>query len=204
MHQVDAQDSEITNLESQLGLTKADCRDLQNQMSLINGLFTQMLLGASSADMDLDRLTQLLQVSRCWLVMRTLIIIIVYINCNCHNNYSQMMSKYREFISKHVFIVKKINRKFYQNKKYSILTLQENHDLISDIAREESTEAAALPKLLLDLVEQVEGGKASQKHASEENGSEENVGEIDRKEDDLQEENIAHNLPKVLIFQTLI
>lgn len=64
MHQVDAQASDITNLESQLGLTKADCRDLQNQMSLINGLFTQMLLGASSADMDLDRLTQLLQVSR--------------------------------------------------------------------------------------------------------------------------------------------
>lgn len=62
--QVDTQASEITNLESQLGLSKADCRDLQNQMSLINGLFTQMLLGASSADMDLDRLTQLLQVSR--------------------------------------------------------------------------------------------------------------------------------------------
>lgn len=130
---VDAQDSEITNLESQLGLTKADCRDLQNQMSLINGLFTQMLLGASSADMDLDRLTQL---------------------------------------------------------------LQENHDLISDIAREESTEAAALPKLLLDLIEQVEGGKTSQKHVNEEN-SIENIGEVDRKEDDLQEEDIAHNLPKV-------
>ncbi|XP_011634425.1 interaptin isoform X2 [Pogonomyrmex barbatus] len=130
---VDVQDSEITNLESQLGLTKADCRDLQNQMSLINGLFTQMLLGASSADMDLDRLTQL---------------------------------------------------------------LQENHDLISDIAREESTEAAALPKLLLDLIEQVEGGKAAQKHTNEENNVD-NVGEIDRKEDDLQEEDIAHNLPKV-------
>ncbi|XP_029175159.1 centromere-associated protein E isoform X2 [Nylanderia fulva] len=130
---VDSQDTEIANLESQLGLTKADCRDLQNQMNLINGLFTQMLLGASSADMDLDRLTQL---------------------------------------------------------------LQENHDLISDIAREESTEAAALPKLLLDLIEQVEGGKASQKHASDENNIE-NIGEIDRKEDDLQEEDIAHNLPKV-------
>ncbi|XP_032681294.1 myosin-10 isoform X2 [Odontomachus brunneus] len=130
---VDTQGSEITNLESQLGLTKADCRDLQNQMSLINGLFTQMLLGASSADMDLDRLTQL---------------------------------------------------------------LQENHDLISDIAREESTEAAALPKLLLDLVEQVEGGKASQRHAAGENGTESN-SEVDRKEDDLQEEDIAHNLPKV-------
>lgn len=60
--QIDAQDTEISNLESQLGLTKADCRDLQNQMSLINSLFTQMLLGASSADMDLDRLSQLLQV----------------------------------------------------------------------------------------------------------------------------------------------
>ncbi|XP_011137163.1 myosin-2 heavy chain isoform X2 [Harpegnathos saltator] len=131
---VDAQASEITNLESQLGLTKADCRDLQNQMSLINGLFTQMLLGASSADMDLDRLTQL---------------------------------------------------------------LQENHELISDIAREESTEAAALPKLLLDLVEQVEGGKASQKHSAGENSAESNSETFDRKEDDLQEEDIAHNLPKV-------
>ncbi|XP_012534673.1 cytadherence high molecular weight protein 2 isoform X2 [Monomorium pharaonis] len=133
---VDAQGSEITNLESQLGLTKADCRDLQNQMSLINGLFTQMLLGASSADMDLDRLTQL---------------------------------------------------------------LQENHDLISDIAREESTEAAALPKLLLDLIEQVEGGKANKKNNVE------NIGEVDRKEDDLQEEHIAHNLPKVwrVLFELL-
>ncbi|XP_025266487.1 putative protein tag-278 isoform X2 [Camponotus floridanus] len=130
---VDVQDTEITNLESQLGLTKADCRDLQNQMSLINGLFTQMLLGASSADMDLDRLTQL---------------------------------------------------------------LQENHDLISDIAKEESTEAAALPKLLLDLVEQVEGGKTSQKQVDDENNVG-NVSEADRKEDDLQEEDIAHNLPKV-------
>jgi len=51
----------------------------------------------------------------------------------------------------------------------------------------------------LDLIEQVEGGKASQKHASEEN-SVENVGEVDRKEDDLQEEDIAHNLPKVKII----
>ncbi|CAL7934120.1 unnamed protein product [Xylocopa violacea] len=128
---IDAQDTEITNLESQLGLTKADCRDLQNQMSLINGLFTQMLLGATSADMDLDRLTQL---------------------------------------------------------------LQENHDLICDMAREEGTEAAALPKLLLDLIEQVEGSKGSQKRADGENGVE---GEAEKKEDDLQQEDIAHNLPKV-------
>ncbi|KAG7213549.1 hypothetical protein KM043_002806 [Ampulex compressa] len=130
---IDVQDTEISNLESQLGLTKADCRDLQNQMSLINGLFTQMLLGASSADMDLDRLTQL---------------------------------------------------------------LQENHDLISDMAREEGTEAAALPKLLLDLVEQVEGRKNVQKRI----GGEDNAGaeaEVEKKEDDLQQEDIAHNLPKV-------
>ncbi|XP_031772763.1 227 kDa spindle- and centromere-associated protein isoform X2 [Apis florea] len=129
--QIDAQDTEITNLESQLGLTKADCRDLQNQMSLINSLFTQMLLGATSADMDLDRLTQL---------------------------------------------------------------LQENHDLICDMAREEGTEAAALPKLLLDLIEQVEGSKTSEKRADGENGIE---GEAEKKEDDLQQEDIAHNLPKV-------
>ncbi|XP_076288733.1 uncharacterized protein LOC143213091 isoform X2 [Lasioglossum baleicum] len=128
---IDAQDTEISNLESQLGLTKADCRDLQNQMSLINGLFTQILLGASSADMDLDRLTQL---------------------------------------------------------------LQENHDLISDIAREESTEAAALPKLLLDLVEQVEGSKGSPKRVDGENGIE---NETEKKDEDLQQEEIAHNLPKV-------
>ncbi|XP_063976902.1 cingulin-like protein 1 isoform X2 [Diachasmimorpha longicaudata] len=121
---IDAQDTEVSNLESQLGLTKADCRDLQNQMSLINSLFSQMLLSASSADMDLDRLTQL---------------------------------------------------------------LQENHDLICDMAREEGTEAAALPKLLLDLVEQVEGREKSKS----------TEGSTEKKEDDAQEESIANNLPKV-------
>ncbi|XP_044010417.1 golgin subfamily A member 4 [Aphidius gifuensis] len=113
---IDEQDSVISNLESQLGLTKADCRDLQNQMSVINNLFSQMLLSASSADMDLDRLTEL---------------------------------------------------------------IQENHDLISDMAKEEGTEAAALPKLLLDLVEQVDGIPEK------------------KDEDNIQEENIANNLPKV-------
>lgn len=84
-----------------------------------------------------------------------------------------------------------------------ILKLQENHDLISDIAKEESTEAAALPKLLLDLVEQVEGGKAFQKQVSDENNVG-NVCEADRKEDDLQEENIAHNLPKVITRKIIL
>lgn len=77
-----------------------------------------------------------------------------------------------------------------------IPNFQENHDLISDIAREESTEAAALPKLLLDLIKQVEGGETTQKHVTDEK-SIENIDEVDRKEDDLQEEDIAHNLPKV-------
>ncbi|XP_051174985.1 myosin heavy chain, cardiac muscle isoform isoform X2 [Leptopilina boulardi] len=124
---LDVQEAETLNLESQLGLAKADCRDLQNQMSVINNLFTQMLLGASSADMDLDRLTQL---------------------------------------------------------------LKENHDLISDMTRDSGTEAAALPKLLLDLIEQVEGNSKEKRNTDSESD--------ERKEDDdLQQENIAHNLPKV-------
>lgn len=81
--------------------------------------------------------------------------------------------------------------------------MQENHDLISDIAKEESTEAAALPKLLLDLVEQVEGGKTFQKQVDDENNVG-NVGEADRKEDDLQEEDIAHNLPKVITRKIIL
>lgn len=64
------------------------------------------------------------------------------------------------------------------------------------MAREEGTEAAALPKLLLDLIEQVEGSKTSEKRADGENGIE---GEAEKKEDDLQQEDIAHNLPKVTI-----
>lgn len=59
-----------------------------------------------------------------------------------------------------------------------------------------------MPKLLLDLVEQVEGGKASQRQAAGENSVESN-GEVDRKEDDLQEEDIAHNLPKVSAYDCL-
>ena len=72
---------------------------------------------------------------------------------------------------------------------------QENHDLISDMAKEQSTEAAALPKLLLDLIEQVEGAKGNQKRVEgETNGTD---YDAERKEDDLQQEDIAHNLPKV-------
>lgn len=55
----------------------------------------------------------------------------------------------------------------------------------------------------MDLIEQVEGGKASQKHMGDENNVE-NVGEVDRKEDDLQEEDIAHNLPKVIMIKIIL
>lgn len=68
------------------------------------------------------------------------------------------------------------------------------------MAREEGTEAAALPKLLLDLIEQVEGSKVSEKRADSENGIE---GEAEKKEDDLQQEDIAHNLPKVTLKDLL-
>lgn len=59
------------------------------------------------------------------------------------------------------------------------------------MAREEGTEAAALPKLLLDIVEQVEGRSPTKPRTSSGEGSEKN------EEDTLQEGNIAHNLPKV-------
>lgn len=68
------------------------------------------------------------------------------------------------------------------------------------MAREEGTEAAALPKLLLDLIEQVEGSKASEKRADGENRIE---SEVEKKEDDLQQEDIAHNLPKVTLKDLL-
>lgn len=57
------------------------------------------------------------------------------------------------------------------------------------MAREEGTEAAALPKLLLDLVEQVEGRSTTKPRTTNEDGT--------KNEEDIQEENIAHNLPKV-------
>lgn len=63
--------------------------------------------------------------------------------------------------------------------KLLISNRQENHDLISDVAKENGTEAAALPKLLLDIIEQVDG-KAR-----------------DEKREDTQQDSIAHNLPKV-------
>lgn len=85
----------IKSLESQLGLSKAECKELEAEMAVINQLFSQILLGFNNnQDVDLDNLMKL---------------------------------------------------------------LEENHDLLSKIAiNEESTEiSAALPKTLLDLINQV-------------------------------------------------
>lgn len=62
------------------------------------------------------------------------------------------------------------------------------------MAREEGTEAAALPKLLLDIVEQVEGR----------GGAKSGDGESDKKDEERQEENIAHNLPKVCMGHIVV
>lgn len=60
--------------------------------------------------------------------------------------------------------------------------------MISDMARENGSEAAALPKLLLDIIKQVDGSSENQTPRT---------SEEKRDEDELQEENIALNLPKV-------
>jgi hypothetical protein len=57
------------------------------------------------------------------------------------------------------------------------------------MAKENGTEAAALPKLLLDIIQQVDG----QARENEEK----------KEEDDLRQENIAHNLPKVWLIKQI-
>lgn len=86
----------VKSLESQLGLTKAECKELQAEMAIINQLFSHILMGFNnSQDIDLNKLIKI---------------------------------------------------------------LEENHDLLSKIAiNEESTEiSTALPKTLLDLVNQID------------------------------------------------
>ncbi|KAK6627174.1 hypothetical protein RUM44_009651 [Polyplax serrata] len=84
-------------LDRELRLTVARCKDLENEISLINNMFTQMLLGPfnTGQETDLDKLTEL---------------------------------------------------------------LQENHDLIAEMTTKEdgSEIASVLPKLLLDLITQVD------------------------------------------------
>lgn len=67
------------------------------------------------------------------------------------------------------------------------------------MAKENGREAAALPKLLLDIIKQVEDGSNINT-----NSSSSSLDSEEKKEDDesLAEESIAHNLPKVLKCET--
>ncbi|XP_034234119.1 golgin subfamily A member 3 [Thrips palmi] len=110
----------LEELEFQLGDSVAECQSLTAQMARINGLFTQMLLGCSHPDIDLDRLGHL---------------------------------------------------------------LHENHDLIADITdKDGGTDIApVLPKLILDLITQVEE-EARLKQEAEEGEEEEVCEDADVKE----------------------
>nr|CAD7425029.1 unnamed protein product [Timema monikensis] len=85
----------ISSLQTQLDMAKDETEAVSKELALINSLFTQMLVSSSTADIDLDKLTRL---------------------------------------------------------------LQENHNLISEMTmKEEGKETAAcLPKLLLDLIVEVD------------------------------------------------
>ncbi|RZC40126.1 Macoilin domain containing protein [Asbolus verrucosus] len=53
---------EIKTLESNLGLTKAECRQYQAELSVINQLFSQILLGLNTGqEIDIDKLIKLLE-----------------------------------------------------------------------------------------------------------------------------------------------
>nr|CAD7574054.1 unnamed protein product [Timema californicum] len=85
----------ISSLQTRLDMAKDETEAVSKELALINSLFTQMLVSSSTADIDLDKLTRL---------------------------------------------------------------LQENHNLISEMTmKEEGKETAAcLPKLLLDLIVEVD------------------------------------------------
>lgn len=118
-------------MESQLGLSKAECRGLQAEMSVINELFSQILIGFNNGHLDLDKLIKL---------------------------------------------------------------LEENHDLLTDIViNEESMEhISALPKTLLDLINQVHDKNYEEDRLkTEENLQTEQGNQV------CSAAEIVHNLPKV-------
>ncbi|KAH0814699.1 hypothetical protein GEV33_008091 [Tenebrio molitor] len=127
---------EIKNLESNLGLTKAECRQYQAELSVINQLFSQILLGFNNnQEIDIEKLIKL---------------------------------------------------------------LEENHHLLQDIAiNEDSNQVSALPKILLDLVSEVNDSKDT-------NEEEEEVEEAPKANPESQishqlnsASEIVENLPKV-------
>lgn len=127
-------EEETSNLQIQLDDSQDKSRGLANELSHINNLFTQMLVSSTATDMDLDKLTRL---------------------------------------------------------------LQENHDLITEITiKEDSSEAAAtLPKLLLDIVTQVDSGTASTSSSPTGNRIEDNEANLETETSpfahDLTAENVA-------------
>lgn len=53
---------EIKSLESNLGLSKAECREYQAELAVINQLFSEILLGFNNTqDIDLDKLKTILE-----------------------------------------------------------------------------------------------------------------------------------------------
>ncbi|GFG33355.1 hypothetical protein Cfor_04064 [Coptotermes formosanus] len=129
-------EEENSNLQIQLDDSYDKSQGLANELSHINNLFTQMLVGSTSSDMDLDKLTRL---------------------------------------------------------------LQENHDLITEITiKEDSSEAAAvLPKLLLDLVTQVDSGTASASSSPTGERIDDNQVELDTQTSPLLHDLTAEDVPEV-------
>lgn len=127
-------EEENSNLQIQLDDSEDKSKGLANELSHINNLFTQMLVGSTTTDMDLDRLTRL---------------------------------------------------------------LQENHDLITEITiKEDCSEAAAtLPKLLLDLVTQVDSGTASTSSSPTGERNEDNQLELETQPPPIVHDLTAEDVP---------
>ncbi|GJQ83729.1 hypothetical protein Trydic_g20605 [Trypoxylus dichotomus] len=142
----------IVGLESNLGLAKAECKELHAEMDVINQLFSQILISFNNdQDIDLDNMIKI---------------------------------------------------------------LEENHDLLTNIViNDESNQTSALPKVLLDLIKQVNENKKDNKDIScpEETmvpqaEKIEKLDTIKEEEEDTQltathqlnsPEEIVENLPKV-------
>ncbi|CAG9816371.1 unnamed protein product [Phaedon cochleariae] len=125
----------IKTLESNLGLSKAECRQFKSELSVINQLFSEILLGFNSSQViDLDKL------------------------------------------QKH---------------------LEDHHDLLQDIVVNEiSSEVSyALPKVLLDLLNQVSGEKSKPRHLETIQEEQDSASSIHQQMNSAEE--IVENLPKV-------
>ncbi|KAK9693092.1 hypothetical protein QE152_g34433 [Popillia japonica] len=102
----------IVNLDSNLGLAKAECKEMHAEMEVINQLFSQILISFNNdQDVDLDNMIKI---------------------------------------------------------------LEENHDLLTNIVvNDESNQTSALPKVLLNLVNQVNENRRDNKDVSLASGEEE-------------------------------